>query len=111
MLAICAIVFVVMLCAWHLLLTRREAFSKVDGVLVSRLDQKRFAGFWVAVDKQTHEVCVVAGNFSDVYEESLDLPDYIPQVNFVELPGERNEILHRLVVNDGTINRKANHAE
>ena len=106
-LLICVLVFVVMLIAAKLLLTPKS-YSKVEGVRVSLADQKRFAGFWVAIDTDLDEVIVVGRDYWSVRQEVGDRGLLYHSV-IVTLPGEQNEILAALV--DPTpITRRFNNA-
>ena len=94
-LLICVIVFVVLLIAAKLLLSPKS-YSKVDGVRVSLADQKRFAGFHVAIDTDLDEVTVVGRDYWAVRQEVADRGLLYHSV-IIALPGEQNEILAELV--------------
>ena len=96
MLLLCVLVFVVVLSAAKLLLFRDPTHTEIDGVRVSNEDIKRFAGFVVAIDPTQDEIVIVANTRTDAWIEA-DIRGLDEPLSYVAIPGEKNELLAKLV--------------
>lgn len=91
---VCAVIFVVILIASHMLFGRRD--EPALPVEISPEERKHFSGFWVAYNVATEEVEVVGKHSGDVYAE-INSRGMIGRYLVFEIPGDCNELLGLLV--------------